>query len=197
VVSVFFIFFEVNCAVILFPRFFWFVLSSPDGSGRVKKIRTIPARGAMALQVDVPWLLILLVVLLVLLLVTVLVLALYSGLRSPVVVRTGSPPVGAITVAYKSGRGPYSSVGRVFSEATSIGPCLKAIGLYYDDPEEVTRVVVMTGVVSWYCDDRATIFVVVFLWFHGPNTFTVRPLRRSESETKTLTSYMYSEFTQE
>uniref|UniRef100_UPI00358FDCC1 testis-expressed protein 264 n=1 Tax=Myxine glutinosa TaxID=7769 RepID=UPI00358FDCC1 len=91
----------------------------------------------MALGVEVPWFLVSLVALLVLLLVSLLVLALHSGLRSPVVVRTGSPPVGAITVAYKSGRGPYGSVGPVFTEAASIGPRLRSIGLYYDDPAEV------------------------------------------------------------
>uniref|UniRef100_UPI00398ED69C testis-expressed protein 264 homolog n=1 Tax=Pristiophorus japonicus TaxID=55135 RepID=UPI00398ED69C len=72
-----------------------------------------------------------------LLLFSLLALAWYSGLLSEVTVRSGSPPVRALTLAYKYKQGPYREVGRLFTESTSIAPKLRSIGIYYDDPKQV------------------------------------------------------------
>lgn len=76
-------------------------------------------------------------VLLFSLLLTLLALALYSGLFTSIDVKTGTPPVGSCFIAYKYGTGDYSEVGSYFTEGTNIGPNLKQIGLYYDDPAQV------------------------------------------------------------
>ncbi|GCC38650.1 hypothetical protein chiPu_0017165 [Chiloscyllium punctatum] len=70
------------------------------------------------------------------LLLSLLVLALYSGLLSEVTVRSGPPPIGAFTVAYKYKQGPYREAGRLFTEITSIAPKLSSIGIYYDTPKK-------------------------------------------------------------
>ncbi|XP_048404079.2 testis-expressed protein 264 homolog [Stegostoma tigrinum] len=70
------------------------------------------------------------------LLISLLGLALYSGLLSEVTVRSGPPPVGAFTVAYKYKQGPYREAGRLFTEITSIAPKLSSIGIYYDNPQQ-------------------------------------------------------------
>lgn len=61
----------------------------------------------------------------------------YSGLRSEVVVITGSPPVKKITIVYKFVPGPHKDRAVVFSESSRIGPKLPRIGIFYDDPEKV------------------------------------------------------------
>ncbi|XP_039629384.1 testis-expressed protein 264 homolog isoform X1 [Polypterus senegalus] len=71
------------------------------------------------------------------LLASVLGLAVYSGLGAEVAIRTGSPPVKSITVAYKFRRGPYKECGALFTESCSIGPRLRSIGVFYDDPKQV------------------------------------------------------------
>ncbi|XP_043564407.1 testis-expressed protein 264 homolog isoform X2 [Chiloscyllium plagiosum] len=70
------------------------------------------------------------------LLLSLLVLALYSGLLSEVTVRSGPPPIGAFTVAYKYKQGSYREAGRLFTEITSIAPKLSSIGIYYDTPKK-------------------------------------------------------------
>ncbi|XP_051874844.1 testis-expressed protein 264 homolog isoform X2 [Pristis pectinata] len=72
-----------------------------------------------------------------LLLLTLLALALYSGLLAKVSVRSGPPPIGALTVAYKYKQGPYREAAHLFTEITSIAPKLNCIGIYYDDPQQV------------------------------------------------------------
>ncbi|XP_035244133.1 testis-expressed protein 264 isoform X1 [Anguilla anguilla] len=79
----------------------------------------------------------LIVLLLLILLVTIVGLVLYSGLLSNVDIRTGSPPIKNITIAYKFREGSYKECGSTFTESCSIGPKLCCIGVYYDDPKEV------------------------------------------------------------
>uniref|UniRef100_A0A8C7Y1D1 Testis expressed 264, ER-phagy receptor a n=1 Tax=Oryzias sinensis TaxID=183150 RepID=A0A8C7Y1D1_9TELE len=81
-------------------------------------------------------LLLLILVLLLCLLVTVGGLLVYSGLLSDVVVKTGPPPVPSVTIAYKFKRGSYKDCGAGYTESCSIGPKLKSIGIFYDDPKE-------------------------------------------------------------
>ena len=81
--------------------------------------------------------LILILVLVVCLLVTVVGIVLYSGLLAEVVVRTGSPPVRNLIIAYKFKEGPYRDSGAGYTESCSIGPRLSCIGIFYDDPKQV------------------------------------------------------------
>uniref|UniRef100_A0AAY5K2S7 Testis expressed 264, ER-phagy receptor n=1 Tax=Esox lucius TaxID=8010 RepID=A0AAY5K2S7_ESOLU len=68
--------------------------------------------------------------------VTVVGYLLYSGLLSEIIIRTGSPPIKNITVAYKFKQGPYKKSGQLFTESCSIGPELSSIGVFYDDPKK-------------------------------------------------------------
>ncbi|XP_056131410.1 testis-expressed protein 264 homolog [Lampris incognitus] len=70
------------------------------------------------------------------LIVTVAGFALYSGLLHEVVIRTGSPPIRSVTIAYKFREGSYKDCGAAFTESCSIGPKLRSIGVYYDDPKQ-------------------------------------------------------------
>ena len=81
--------------------------------------------------------LILILVLLICLVVTVVGFVLYSGLLAEVVVRTGSPPVRNLIIAYKFREGPYRDSGAGYTESCSIGPLLSCIGIFYDDPKQV------------------------------------------------------------
>ncbi|XP_061778671.1 testis-expressed protein 264 isoform X1 [Nerophis ophidion] len=81
-------------------------------------------------------LLLLIVVLLLCLLVTLVVFLVYSGLLVDVVIKTGSPPVQNVTVAYKFKEGPYKESGAAFTEPCSIGPKQSTIAIYYDDPKQ-------------------------------------------------------------
>ncbi|KAI1890916.1 hypothetical protein AGOR_G00158520 [Albula goreensis] len=71
------------------------------------------------------------------LVVTIVGYVLYSGLLSEVDIRTGSPPIKNITIAYKYKVGSYRDCGSIFTESCSIGPKLYCIGAYYDDPDAV------------------------------------------------------------
>ncbi|MCJ8729543.1 hypothetical protein PDJAM_G00107690 [Pangasius djambal] len=78
---------------------------------------------------------------LILFLVVCLILTLagfvfYSGLLSEIVVRTGSPPVKKMTIAYKFKTGSYRDRGSAFTESCSIAPQLCSVALYYDNPNE-------------------------------------------------------------
>ncbi|KAM9859359.1 testis-expressed protein 264 homolog [Aulostomus maculatus] len=64
---------------------------------------------------------------------------LYSGLRSDIIILTGSPPVRKITFAYKFKEGSYNNCGQLFKESITIGPKLSCIGIFYDDPKKVPR----------------------------------------------------------
>jgi len=77
------------------------------------------------------------VAVLLLLLLTLLGSAVYSGLLHNIQVDVGKPPISNVTIAYKFDRGPYSNTGRLFTEACSLAPKLRGIGIYYDDPYEV------------------------------------------------------------
>uniref|UniRef100_A0A4W5QUU9 Testis expressed 264, ER-phagy receptor n=1 Tax=Hucho hucho TaxID=62062 RepID=A0A4W5QUU9_9TELE len=70
-------------------------------------------------------------------LVTIVGYVLYSGLLSEIHIRTGSPPIKNITIAYKFKQGPYKECGQLFTESCSIGPNLSSIGVFYDDPKKV------------------------------------------------------------
>ncbi|RXN03851.1 testis-expressed sequence 264 protein-like [Labeo rohita] len=81
------------------------------------------------------------ILLLILFLVICLILTLvgfvfYTGLFSEVVIRTGSPPVKNITIAYKFRKGSYKASGAAFTESCSIGPKLWSVGVFYDDPNQ-------------------------------------------------------------
>ena len=78
-----------------------------------------------------------LIIILITLLVTVTTYVINSGLFTPISVGAGKPPIDSICFAYKFGRGPYSEVGPAFTEATCLGPNLRCLGVYYDNPEEV------------------------------------------------------------
>ncbi|XP_052414662.1 testis-expressed protein 264 homolog [Carassius gibelio] len=81
------------------------------------------------------------ILLLILFLVICLILTLvgfvfYTGLFSEVVIRTGTPPVKNITIAYKFRKGSYKASGAAFTESCSIGPKLSSVGVFYDDPNQ-------------------------------------------------------------
>ncbi|XP_076124529.1 testis-expressed protein 264 homolog [Alosa pseudoharengus] len=61
----------------------------------------------------------------------------YSGLFSEIIIRTGSPPMRNITIAYKFKQGPYKDCGALFTECSKLGPKLSTIGVFYDDPKKV------------------------------------------------------------
>jgi len=77
------------------------------------------------------------VAVLLLLLVTLLGAAIYSGLLHNIQIDVGKPPISNVTIAYKFDRGPYNNCGYLFTEACSLAPKLRTIGIYYDDPYEV------------------------------------------------------------
>lgn len=77
-------------------------------------------------------------VLFVAIILTLLGYAIYSGLLDDVVVTTGKPRVGKLTFAYKFAHGPYKESGSLFTEACSLAPSLRSIGIYYDDPKTVS-----------------------------------------------------------
>lgn len=80
------------------------------------------------------------ITLLLSLILTTLGYVMYSGLMSEINIRTGSPPIKNITIAYKFKQGPYKDCGQVFTESCSIGPKLTCLGVFYDDPKKVNLV---------------------------------------------------------
>ncbi|KAJ7999897.1 hypothetical protein DPEC_G00199180 [Dallia pectoralis] len=83
------------------------------------------------------WLIWCLVVIMFTLIITLGGFLLYSGLMSNIIIRTGSPPIMNITVAYKFKQGPYNRCGHLYTESCRIGPELSSIGLFYDNPRKV------------------------------------------------------------
>lgn len=83
------------------------------------------------------WLMLCLIFVFLLSLVTIVGYVLYSGLLSEIHIRTGSPPIKNITIAYKFKQGPYKECGQLFTESCSIGRNLSSIGVFYDDPKKV------------------------------------------------------------
>ncbi|XP_046440383.1 testis-expressed protein 264 homolog [Daphnia pulex] len=61
----------------------------------------------------------------------------YSGLFATIEIRAQRPPFTNLRIAYKFARGPYKNAGHLFTEAHSLIPDLKTIGIYYDDPQQV------------------------------------------------------------
>ncbi|KAL0978126.1 hypothetical protein UPYG_G00166480 [Umbra pygmaea] len=82
------------------------------------------------------WFVLCLIIGLLLLVITIGYI-LYSGLLSEINIRTGSPPIQNITIAYKFKQGPYKECGQLFTESCSIGPELSCISVFYDDPGKV------------------------------------------------------------
>lgn len=78
----------------------------------------------------------LILVLVVCIILTLGAFVFLSGLLSEIVVRTGSPPVKKITVAYKFRKGSYRDRGAAFTESCSIAPKLYSVGVYYDNPNQ-------------------------------------------------------------
>ncbi len=59
----------------------------------------------------------------------------YSGLFASIEVSSREPCYGDLTMAYKTGRGPYKNVGAIFTETYSLFPSNRCLGIYYDDPD--------------------------------------------------------------
>ncbi len=85
-----------------------------------------------------------LIALIILVLLTLFGVLLYSGLITKITVGAGKPPIENVTIAYKFGRGPYKNTGELFTEVTSIAPQQRCIGIYYDDPQQVSRIKIDT-----------------------------------------------------
>lgn len=77
------------------------------------------------------------IILLLILILSILGYVMYSGLVSKINIRTGSPPIKNITIAYKFKQGPYKECGQLFTESCHIGPKLTCLGVFYDDPQKV------------------------------------------------------------
>lgn len=71
-------------------------------------------------------------------LLTLLGYAIYSGLFVEITTEAGKPKVSEFTFAYKFERGPYKDCGSLFTEACSLDTKLKTVGVFYDDPCQVT-----------------------------------------------------------
>lgn len=68
---------------------------------------------------------------------TILLFVSFCGWFEEVDVGAGKPPIGAVVIAYKFAKGPYKNSGPLFFEAAKLAPDNKAIGIYYDDPNNV------------------------------------------------------------
>jgi len=77
------------------------------------------------------------VLLLILFLATIFAYLVYSGLWTPISVSTSEPDYGPVTVAYRTGTGPYKEASEIFTESYCLLPHREQIGIYYDDPEGV------------------------------------------------------------
>lgn len=86
-----------------------------------------------------------LIFLLILFFISVCYFLVHSGLFAPVEIRAQRPSFGSLRVAYKFARGPYKNAGHLFTEAHSLIPELKTIGIYYDDPQQVFHIHNWTG----------------------------------------------------
>lgn len=88
----------------------------------------------------------LIVFLILCLIVTVVAAVVYSGLFTEVNIKTGSPYIKNVTIAYKFHKGPYKDCGAAFTETVSIGPKLNTIRVSYDDSTEVRHL--MNGMLT-------------------------------------------------
>lgn len=78
-----------------------------------------------------------LIALLILFFLSVAYFFVYSGLFTSIEVKAQRPTFGSLRIAYKFARGSYKNAGHLFTEAHSIAPELKTLGIYYDDPQQV------------------------------------------------------------
>jgi len=78
-----------------------------------------------------------LIFLLIVLFISIGYFFVYSGLFATIEIRAQRPPFTSLRIAYKFARGPYKNAGHLFTEAHSLIPDLKTIGIYYDDPQQV------------------------------------------------------------
>ncbi|KAL5014407.1 hypothetical protein ScPMuIL_008677 [Solemya velum] len=62
----------------------------------------------------------------------------YSGLFTSVNIGTGRPPIGEVIVAYKFSTGPYERSEKLFREFMKIDDKRTTLGIYYDNPDEVS-----------------------------------------------------------
>ncbi|XP_051985663.1 testis-expressed protein 264-like [Xyrauchen texanus] len=92
--------------------------------------------------------LLLILFLVVCIILTLVSFVFYTGLLSEVVVRTGSPPVKKITIAYKFSKGSYKASGAAFTESCSIGPKLSSVGVFYDHPNQTPCRYVVGSILS-------------------------------------------------
>lgn len=76
--------------------------------------------------------------LLIMLFLTALGLLWYSGVFYNIVIGAGKPPITNVEVAYLVGRGPYKNAGELFTVVTGAAPFQRPLGVYYDDPKEVS-----------------------------------------------------------
>lgn len=95
----------------------------------------------------------LIVFLILCLIVTVVAAVVYSGLFTEVNIKTGSPYIKNVTIAYKLHKGPYKDCGAAFTETVSIGPKLNTIRVSYDDSTEVRHLNCMLT-----CENNQTVF---------------------------------------
>ena len=75
----------------------------------------------------------------ILLIATIFVAVVYSGLFTKITVGAGKPPIENVTIAYKYSTGPYKNCGQFFTEVVSLAPKQRGIGIYYDDPKQVSK----------------------------------------------------------
>mgnify|MGYP001097821425 CR=1 FL=1 len=83
-----------------------------------------------------PSLLWILIAVFALLLLTIFAYLVYSGLTAHVQIDTKEPDFDGFVVAYKTGQGPYSTAGDLYTSAFSLLPHRQMVGLYYDDPDD-------------------------------------------------------------
>lgn len=69
------------------------------------------------------------IALLVLFLISVFYLFVQSGLFSSIIIDTRRPPFAGLHIAYKFARGAYKNAGHLFTEAHTLIPELKTIGV--------------------------------------------------------------------
>ena len=81
---------------------------------------------------------------LILVAVVILVLCLmalvHAGYFYDLRIRTSSPLSLSGRVAYKMYRGSYTNAGSAFKELGSLAPHQRSFGIYYDDPNRVSKV---------------------------------------------------------
>ena len=96
------------------------------------------------------------------LLATLAFLLHYVGFLQHVQVSRGKPTIDNVWIAYKDHVGPYDKCGPHFTEVSSLLPKLECIGIYYDDPKEVSAL-------AFHCC-CSQIWTMSLLLFHKKKT---------------------------